>query len=384
MKRVSEVQRLWLKRISYWRWQRSLSARTRAAERRNRKLYLKKKSARFEIDFTTRQNLRRPQSAPGPFLNREHIVLPNTFSLRTNRKDTLSVIEQIRTAVFTSGYQAYLYFDNVEEIEVGATMLLAAEVFRCNSLRRRGAVDPVIGNYPTSIKVFAQLKEMGFFRLLKVAEPIKVPENTLDSNRPIFLQFNMSARVESEFAANFVDVVTKDIFAMEPRSKGQMVAALKEAMSNSNEHAYAEETEIPALKKRWWMAGHLDFDNHEMMVMLLDLGIGIPNSLKPDLFEVLCAIFWDRRWVPRDSDMIAAATEVYRTSTGRGGRGRGFRDMKRFVDSCDDGELRVLSNRGSYTYAKGMELTAEHDDSIGGTLIEWRVKHGAVAAITQQ
>jgi hypothetical protein len=74
--------------------------------------------------------------------------------------------------------------------------------------------------------------------------------------------------------------------------------------------------------------------------------------------------------------MIAAATELYRTSTGQSGRGRGFRDMKRFIDECDDGELRVLSNRGSYRYMKDGEQIDDQEFSIGGTLIEWRVRHG--------
>jgi hypothetical protein len=81
-------------------------------------------------------------------------------------------------------------------------------------------------------------------------------------------------------------------------------------------------------------------------------------------------------WSPGDGHMIAAATEIYRTSTGQSGRGRGFRDMNRFIDECDDGELRVLSNRGSYRYIKDQEQIDDEELSIGGTLIEWRVRHG--------
>jgi hypothetical protein len=78
---------------------------------------------------------------------------------------------------------------------------------------------------------------------------------------------------------------------------------------------------------------------------------------------------------PSDGEMILAATELYRTSTGQSGRGQGFRNMKRFVDVCTDGELRVLSNRGRYVYMKDTE---NHDDaslSIGGTVVEWRFRH---------
>ncbi len=165
-------------------------------------------------------------------------------------------------------------------------------------------------------------------------------------------------------------------------AQNRMTAALKEAMGNAHEHAYDRPTELPFLPHRWWIAGHLDPRNNEMMILILDLGIGIPNHLKPSLYEQVCAIF-DWSATPSDGAMIRAATELYRTSTGQEGRGKGFRDMKRFIDVCDDGELRVLSNRGSYTYRKNeLESFADHDTSIGGTLIEWRVRHAAVAEIS--
>ena len=77
---------------------------------------------------------------------------------------------------------------------------------------------------------------------------------------------------------------------------------------------------------------------------------------------------------PSDGEMIKAATELFRTSTDQSGRGRGFRDMKRFVDESTDGELRVLSNRGVYHYMKADERIGDHDRSIGGTLLEWRIR----------
>jgi hypothetical protein len=137
------------------------------------------------------------------------------------------------------------------------------------------------------------------------------------------------------------------------------------------------------LPRRWWLAGHLDKSNKEMMIMILDQGIGIPNHLEPTLFEKVAALL-ERRWSPSDGAMIQAATELYRTSTLQGGRGKGFRDMKRFIDACDDGELRVLSNRGSYSYTKVTEKFDDHTTSIGGTLIEWRVRNQAVAEIRDE
>lgn len=112
------------------------------------------------------------------------------------------------------------------------------------------------------------------------------------------------------------------------------------------------------------------------MIGLLDHGVGVPETLDATVLEMVKAAITRWSWRPGDGHMIAAATEIYRTSTGQRGRGRGFRDMKRFIDTCDDGELRVLSNRGGYRYMKGEEQIDDQELSIGGTLIEWRVRHG--------
>jgi hypothetical protein len=112
-----------------------------------------------------------------------------------------------------------------------------------------------------------------------------------------------------------------------------------------------------------------------MMIMILDQGIGIPKRLEPTIFEQVKAIM-RLTMAPSDGNMISAATELWRTSTGQGGRGRGFQDMKRFIDTCDDGELRVFSNRGAYTYMKDAAASvADFKDSMGGTLVQWRVRH---------
>jgi hypothetical protein len=156
-----------------------------------------------------------------------------------------------------------------------------------------------------------------------------------------------------------------------------MVAALKEAMGNADEHAYKETTEYPFMRGRWWVTGYVDPVQREMMIMLLDQVIGVPRSLGPNLADWLDSFLNEKRWTPSDGHMIAAATELHRSSTGQSGRGKGFRDMKRFVDTCDDGELRVLSNRGSYCYRKGAERIGNEELSLGGTLIEWRIRHGS-------
>jgi hypothetical protein len=234
----------------------------------------------------------------------------------------------------------------------------------------------VVGNYPGSIEMLLQLREMGFYKVLQIdGHEARYPDGRPAQGRPHFLRFHTLNSVHPQLAATFCEVVSAGAFKMDELTQGRMVAALKEAMLNAHEHAYSKECEYEVMPKRWWLAGYVNPSEGEMMIIILDQGVGIPNTLAPTTFEKISAIL-KLTPSPSDGNMIAAATELWRTSTGAPGRGRGFGDMKKFVDTCDDGELRILSNRGIYTYIKGQREIKNYRVSLGGTLVEWRVKHG--------
>jgi hypothetical protein len=234
----------------------------------------------------------------------------------------------------------------------------------------------VSGNYPLAKEVFLQLREMNFFKLMQVdALDEQMPDEREREGRPYLLPFFSFRQVEPEVAAQIVDLVDATSVTMTAVAKRRMTGALKEAMGNAVEHAYIETGPYQVLSDRYWVAGYVNPTDQEMMLMLFDQGVGIPETLGPTRFERIKAVL-SLNWTPSDGNMIAAATELHRTSTEEPGRGRGFRDMKNFIDLCDDGELRILSNRGRYIYSKTGQDVTDEALSIGGTLIEWRVRHG--------
>ena len=315
--------------------------------------------------------------------DRVPLLVPADLSLRTNRQAVLELLEDMRKYVLGEGRRVFLHFDHAEMVEPAAAMMLVAECFRCMHLMPGRGGATVRGNYPKSREVFRLLKEMGFFRLLNVHDSLEgMPKPERKRGRPLFLPFLTGNRVLSELAASFADLVEEAAFKMEPKSKRRMVAALKEAMGNAHEHAYAGPTQYRSMPNRWWLAGYLEPHSCEMMFMVYDQGIGIPANLSPTTFEAITAKL-GLQWNPSDGKMIAAATMLRRSSTGDPMRGMGFPNMKAFVDICDDGELRVLSNRGSYTYVKGQETTDDDRQSINGTLIEWRVRHGSTLKVDE-
>ena len=304
------------------------------------------------------------------------VDIPQVFSLRENYSETIAVIDKLRTQVIDNCKPVLLLFDNVKSIEPAAILILAAEIERCRRFRRlnRGLI--INGTYPSEMDVFLQLREMGFYKLIGVPERSEIPDDRESVDRPRFLKFFTFSQVLAGMAAQLSDLFSVGAFAMTDLVRGRMTGALKEAMGNAVEHAYVRPGRFPVQTGKWWCAAYVNPFQSEMMIILYDQGVGIPETLDATLFEAIKAIVTTRAWQPGDGHMIAAATELFRTSTGQSGRGRGFRDMKKFIDSCDDGELRVLSNRGSYCYMKGMERISDEVASICGTLVEWRVRHG--------
>ncbi|UYO51673.1 hypothetical protein [Rhodopseudomonas palustris] len=312
-------------------------------------------------------------------LMRYPILLPEVLSLRDNYEETVASIEELRDAALNQHRSIMLYFDRLTSLEPAATLLLTAEIYRCKNLRpaRNGLL--VNGNYPTDNSIILQLSEMGFYRLIDVPELDNVLRDD-EADRPYFVPFRTFKGVDPQFAATFCTLVSHGAFNLGELALGRMVGALKEAMGNSEEHAYRGETGLPTMKGRWWVTGYIDPGSHEMMIVFFDQGVGIPKTLTIDLFDRVKALK-SLSWEPSDGHLVAAATELHRTSTGLGGRGKGFRDMKKFVDTCHDGELWVLSNRGSYAYIKNRDQIVDRSSSIGGTIIQWRVRHSELLEV---
>lgn len=332
--------------------------------------------SREHLAFATQHHVRHAKD-----LTRLPILLPIKLSLRDNYDETVAAITELRQRVLIDRQPVTLYFDKVEELEPAATLMLIAEIYRCRNLRPGRGNLKVTGNYPKSNNVFLQLREMGFYQIIGVDERIDIPDVREQGSRPYFIRFRTYKGVDPEFAAAFCQMTMTGTFKMTEVALGRMVGALKEAMGNSLEHAYALPNIFPAMSGRWWVTGYIDPIQHEMMITFFDQGVGVPRRLGPDMFDRIKSTISQLNWSPSDGHMIAAATELHRTSTLLGGRGKGFRDMKKFIDTCDDGELRVISDKGCYCYTRKDTHISDSDRSIGGTLIEWRVRHASTLEV---
>jgi len=115
--------------------------------------------------------------------------------------------------------------------------------------------------------------------------------------------------------------------------------------------------------------------------MFYDQGVGIPATLQEATYrEFLQSVF--SSWT--DSEKIKAAMVIGRSSSEMPERGKGLQNLIEFAQTYSDGRLSIYSLQGMYQMlfkrVNGVHtersLQKDFSTTVGGTLIEWRVKLG--------
>lgn len=309
-------------------------------------------------------------------LKRRQIVVPANLSLSANREDVLDVLSQIRANTDEARRPAMIHLNHVAEVEPAAALALVAEIDRA---RRRLGPKGVTGTYPTNEAAMYALSGMGFFGILSILaveqDPSKVP------GQPVFFPFKSGTTVDRRLIDAFVSLVEKHLFPIAPLDRVRLIGAIGEAMQNTIDHAHPSVTSVRSSARRWWMSCRFDVARCEVSFVFFDQGVGIPQTLGVRRYEQVLALVKNvlslkLSTTPTDGEMIAAATETHRTGTEDERRGLGFLDMKTFIDTCTEGEMRVLSKRGKYHYmGRDNEFLDNSRGSLEGTIIEWRFRN---------
>lgn len=319
-----------------------------------------------------------------PFLDalRRRLTRP---PISGNRALARRFLERGKRAGAPKWIAPYIDFVSIEEITPTAALILAAEYDRARRLWPKGehpqplyVVEPEKWN----INVLNTLLDLGFLQILGLASgagPNSAHQQTI-------LQFRSGKKNDPEKREELLDAMEKllDVLNIDPGAACfELSGALGEAMENVVSRAYPQGAIYPVRHvERWWMTGAVDRERHTMSVAIFDQGISIPVSLeKWQLFagfkERLRSLFGlehDPSDPSYDGRVIEAAISEAVSVTNQPQNGKGLGQIQRFVDSCDEGRLRIISRNGVYEYRKGgakrlHSLTA----SIGGTLIEWEV-----------
>jgi len=338
-----------------------------------------KRLERFAEVEEVKERYRKVLSDNISYVHNEYIPLevPDVLSLRQNYDATCNLLESIRDLVLIRGLPVFLYFDNVKHIQPGAALALTSEVFRARNLRPgRGHRFPLTGNFPQDERARRTLVEMGFFRLLHIEAP--AVDWSAHDGETFHLGFMTLTQADPELIREFHHDLLEEVVLLEAGARRKLQGALIEAVSNTIEHAYSVPPPYAFMSRRSWLGGYVNPAKREFLLMVLDHGAGIPATLDATLIERFIRLSRFKAPTPQDCELIQYASELRRTSTLQPGRGKGFENMKSFVRACDDGELRVNSRCGQYIFkSDGSEVGSELSKSLGGTMIQWRIRHSS-------
>lgn len=187
-----------------------------------------------------------------------------------------------------------------------------------------------------------------------------------------FWQSNSGRIFESTKIGEFMESVIGTAVSME-RSR-DTYKMLQETIANSVEHAYinkkGEKLATKVYHKYWAFAG---VRNNRAIVLVLDLGVGIPLSIRAThsdgiLQKAMKGLKIDR--LRSDKDYIRVATVIRKTRKDmKKGRGHGLSSI---IESAilKDSHLSIYSNKGRYSITGSNKQAARVRHSINGTMIE--------------
>ena len=274
--------------------------------------------------------------------------------------ETLAFLDEFDTYVFNDLLYVELDFSEVREITAAAALVLFAKITRCQSCLPVGAFrfpDQVISIVPPKLKsTKAKFVATGLWAAIKPGGQKKLERLWGDWNNPY--------KTGNDPSRQFEDVIghLKQGFGVLPK---RIVGALQESYLNIAHHAYEAFKEDPGFNEfmvgRWWQYANISPITGKMAIIIYDMGAGIPatiRSIQGGVSDCSCIQYAMRPGVTRFNVQ---------------GRGKGFSDIKRPIDSNASAEyLLVYSGKGEVVYKSGQILKEyTHTHSMGGTLLEW-------------
>lgn len=301
---------------------------------------------------------------------RENILAPIEIDYYDpkNYHKTNVFLMKLRKLVLDRKKNVCINFKVTKKITASAMISFLAEVDTLISRSPLGR-SCITFTHPKKEKVESILKQIGFYELLR-----KPCRDTKDFDDVAYWNYASGAHTDTQQASEAMREIELKI---SQKAQRKLYKGFSEAMANCVEHAYyGDDTQNDSCTKWWAFAG---VKENILVVVICDKGIGIPVSLpltrKDEIIESFKNLLKLRKL--NDSAMIKIASQMGRTRTKQGNRGKGLKDIKAIIDSLNEGMLTIYSNKGYYRYFRNnMKLDdsrKEHKSSVCGTIVEWAI-----------
>lgn len=318
------------------------------------------------------------------------ICTPEIMDLSDNYKSTVQFIDKINHNFIQNGDVGRINFKKLKKISPTASLVLIAEIYRCwkstgNKIAQVGRINSNLAK---------QLNEMGFFSLLDYNSKNRVQGNTKVNILPSgkkYIKFKTGNDCDGEVAEELKKTIF-DAAEIDENHKIDLYKGITESMVNVTNHAYKKDfvshVLYPFNEKygNWWMSGTVDNVNNSILIQFYDHGAGIPRTIltkKLDKFKfgigvllkkglTLNNVVKDLRY--SDADLIELATQMTKTTTKEGNRGKGLPQIIDVIKTINNGRIRIMSYKGEYTIHEDDRREKKIKElPLRGTLIQWRI-----------
>lgn len=292
---------------------------------------------------------------------------PTEFNISIVEKRTalLAFIERINF-LLGEGARVQIQFDNTKLLHPAGTLYFIASI-HCLLKRYPGLISC---NYPEDEVVEQLFQNVGLLGLLGNSS-----RKTITAENVKHWNFLTGKKVElsgvKNLFVNFAEGIDSD-------TTSGLFESMSEAVTNVIQHAYEDKQGTFAdPDTRWWMFAQKK--DGKLSVVVCDMGIGIPRSLKvkPELKEIIPRML-ARLHKRSNNALIEMAIESSRSRTKLEHRGKGLPDMLKFAKDGNIGGFLIQSGRGSFAYnaQHQTEVGGDFSSPIQGTLIQWTIPLG--------
>jgi hypothetical protein len=355
---------------------RKLSAKTKQrARRRAKQAWVHNLKRRKNNNKTPRpQSAYRIPKSPssGITIRKYNIDAPAVFNLSSNFDEVMSFFFRLRQASLVKKRRFFsINFKTIIEISPAAALILTAEIDRWRRLSRMQLRPAELRKWHPDVRRL--LNEMGFFEILGIDNPC-TDDDKIKNDSLKFIRC-MTDNI-SNGSIVFKLQMAIEALAGPVEAAQAMYEGVTEAMVNCVDHAYPKDKIFSSqIYRRWWMSGSYHKEQGRITVMVYDMGVGIPTTLpNSDFWAIVSGFLSKLQLSATDANIIRGAMEIGKTRTGLENRGYGLYDIQQFIQRSGKGVLRIISQKGEYTYFhSGKEITKDHKYPLVGTLIAWEI-----------
>lgn len=321
----------------------------------------KKRLSRKYVNYVPNQSYLRLRP-PLDDSERDNLIAPENFSILSNRGPVIEYVHRVLENIKSRKY-SIMNMHDIQHTDLATIAIVISMMMdrRNNEAKMRKYINvhiPMAGTEPGDLFRQAQ------FHQTVTGQGI--------ADHTFFL-----SRRSTKVNVDFIDDVLKyaDKFLGQD-STDQLSPIMVEIMQNTNNHANPDNI-LDDMNIPWFLAVIEDNDTGKMIFSLVDLGIGIFESLKrknladtSQLFDSAITDLYDnsqskflRTNIPKGVD----------SSTGLSYRGKGLQTVYTLANRGRYDTFKIVTNRALVNILDANEGVIDSADSFGGTVYYWEM-----------